>query len=564
MTAPPRRPRPLRLPGPSGGAGSGRWPALTVPGWFRLIFAVLALLAVAGVLVIFQLIAAGRRASADLDNGILPAQAQAYRLQGALVDQETGVRGFALARQPDFLQPYSAGLATAASAQARLHALIGGNPSLAADLADVQRAAASWRRNYALPLIAQARKGPLSDRQIDLLDASKSSFDHLRALFARQNRELAAAASRDGARVSEVRTIDDWVFAAVVAALVLVAVALTLVLHRAVVRPLNRLRNASQRVVSGDFGHRIDLAGPADLRAVAADVEAMRSALVTALDDARSSQDELMRSNAELEQFAYVASHDLQEPLRKVASFCQLLERRYADQLDDRARQYIGFAVDGAKRMQRLINDLLTFSRVGRGNVSHVQLPLDDPLDRAIAALDSAIEDSGTVIERPGPLPEVIGDATLLAMLWQNLIGNGIKFRSPDRAPVIRVTVTAVSTADSGDMWEFCVLDNGIGIPAEFSEKVFVIFQRLHGRDAYPGTGIGLALCKRIVEYHGGSISIDTAYTSGTRICFTLPRIGAGPPGEDDDASSNAASSNTASSTTGTTETSASTEGIPA
>jgi signal transduction histidine kinase len=551
MAAPPRWARPLRPPGRPGGPGSGGWPALTVQGWFRVIFAVLALLAVACVLVIFQLIAAGRRASADLDNGILPAQAQAYRLQGALVDQETGVRGFVLARQPDFLQPYSAGLVTAASAQARLHTLIGGNPPLAADLASVQRAAASWRRDYAIPLIAQARKGPLSGRQRALLDSSKSSFDHLRVLFARQNRHLAAAASRDSARARDIRTIDNWVFAVIVGALVLAATVLTVVLHRAVVRPLNRLRDDSQRVVSGDFGHRIDLAGPADLRAVAADVEAMRSALVAALDDARASQDELMRSNAELEQFAYVASHDLQEPLRKVASFCQLLERRYADQLDDRARQYIGFAVDGAKRMQTLINDLLTFSRVGRGNASHVRLALDEPLDQAIAALDATIEESGAVIERPAPLPEVTGDATLLTMLWQNLIGNGIKFRSPDRAPVIRVTVAELPDPDSAEMWEFCVVDNGIGIPAEFSEKVFAIFQRLHSRDAYPGTGIGLALCKRIVEYHGGAIRIDTAYTGGTRICFTLPQIGSGPPGRGGHAP-------------GTTQTSVSTEGIPA
>jgi signal transduction histidine kinase len=551
MTAPPRRARPLRPPGRSGAARADRWPALTVKGWFRVIFAVLALLAVAGVLVIFQLLAAGRRASTDLDNGILPAQAQAYRLQGALVDQETGVRGFALARQADFLQPYTAGLATAASAQARLRTLIGGKPPLAADLANLQQAASAWRRDYALPLIAQARKGPLNGRELALLDGSKHSFDHLRTLFARQNRHLAAAVSRDSTRVHDVRTIDDWAFALVVAVLVLAAVSLTLVLHRAVVRPLNRLRNASQRVVDGDFGHRIDVAGPADLRAVAADVEAMRSALVDALDDARASQEELMRSNAELEQFAYVASHDLQEPLRKVASFCQLLERRYHDQLDDRARQYIDFAVDGAKRMQTLINDLLTFSRVGRGNVTHVQIPLDDPLDLAIAALDSAIEESGAVIERPGPLPEVTGDATLLAMLWQNLIGNGIKFRSPDRTPVIRITAAGVSGPDSGPMWELCVADNGIGIPAEFSEKVFAIFQRLHGRDAYPGTGIGLALCKRIVEFHGGAIRIDTGYTAGTRICFTLPRTGSGPPGQDGQAP-------------GSNQTSASTEGIPA
>ena len=311
------------------------------------------------------------------------------------------------------------------------------------------------------------------------------------------------------------------------AGFLLAAALLALVVRRTVVRPLNRLRDDSRRVIAGEFGHRIEVTGPADLRAVAADVEAMRSGLVEALRQADAQATELLRSNAELEQFAYVASHDLQEPLRKVASFCQLLERRYGDQLDERGRQYIDFAVDGAKRLQILINDLLTFSRVGRDE-DRVRLPLDQPLDAAIRALAAAIEESGTVIERPERLPEVMGDATLLTMLWQNLLGNGIKFRSQLRSPVLRITATEQSEAT----WRFCVEDNGIGIPAEFAEKIFVIFQRLHSREAYPGTGIGLALCKRIVEYHGGEINLDPARTEGARICFTLPTIDPASPDE--------------------------------
>ena len=236
---------------------------------------------------------------------------------------------------------------------------------------------------------------------------------------------------------------------------------------------------------------------------------------------------ELRRSNAELEQFAYVASHDLQEPLRKVASFCQLLEKRYSDKLDDRGRQYIDFAVDGAKRLQVLINDLLTFSRVGRASDVRALMPLGTSLDAAITALGAAIEDSGAVIDTPEQLPEVMGDPTLLAMVWQNLIANAIKFRAPDRPPVVRITVARQPEG----MWLICVADNGIGIAPEFAEKVFVIFQRLHGRDAYPGAGIGLALCRRIIEHHGGAISLDTSYPDGTRICFTLPCVEPAEPG---------------------------------
>jgi len=231
---------------------------------------------------------------------------------------------------------------------------------------------------------------------------------------------------------------------------------------------------------------------------------------------------ELRRSNAELEQFAYVASHDLQEPLRKVASFCQLIEKRYGDQLDERGTEYIAFAVDGAKRMQVLINDLLTFSRVGRLNAAYTDVDLDETLDVALGNLSTAIEESGADVVRPAQLPAVIGDPTLLTMLWQNLIGNAVKFAKPGDAP--RIVVECERAAgEHEDQWSFSVTDNGIGISPEFVDKVFVIFQRLHAREVYSGTGIGLALCKKIVEHHGGTIWIDTSYTAGTQFRFTLP-----------------------------------------
>jgi light-regulated signal transduction histidine kinase (bacteriophytochrome) len=256
----------------------------------------------------------------------------------------------------------------------------------------------------------------------------------------------------------------------------------------------------------------------------------MRQRIVDELESSKSAKaalddqaEELRRSNAELEQFAYVASHDLQEPLRKVASFCQLLEKRYGDQLDERGAEYIGFAVDGAKRMQRLINDLLTFSRVGRLNAMHTEVALDDALDTALGNLSTAIEEADAEVVRPEePLPVIDGDPTLLAMLWQNLIGNAVKFRKENVPPRI---VIECRPGEGGDdaVWQFSVSDNGIGIGEDFADKVFVIFQRLHGRDEYTGTGIGLAVCKKIVEHHGGAIRVDTSYTGGTRFVFTLP-----------------------------------------
>jgi light-regulated signal transduction histidine kinase (bacteriophytochrome) len=225
---------------------------------------------------------------------------------------------------------------------------------------------------------------------------------------------------------------------------------------------------------------------------------------------------ELERSNAELEQFAYVASHDLQEPLRKVASFCQLLQRRYEGQLDERADQYIGFAVDGAKRMQSLITDLLAFSRVGRTETELTDTPLDDAVATAVANLTRRIEETDAQIE-VGPMPVVRGERVLLTAVFQNLIGNALKFHGEDRP---RVVVTAERT---GDEWTISCRDHGIGIDPEYADRIFAIFQRLHPKETYEGTGIGLALCRKIVEFHGGRIWLDTEASPGTTFRFTLP-----------------------------------------
>lgn len=276
---------------------------------------------------------------------------------------------------------------------------------------------------------------------------------------------------------------------------------------------------------SGTFDQRIEIQGPSDVQAVAGAVENMRQRLSDELAETQKREglladqtQELRRSNSELEQFAYVASHDLQEPLRKVASFCQLLEKRYGTELDDRGKQYIAFAVDGAKRMQVLINDLLTFSRVGRVHEGWKPVDLGRSLDRALGNLAAAVEESGAVVERSEELPELVGDATALTMVWQNLVGNAVKFRHPDRPP--RITVDCEREDEN---WHLTVSDNGIGIAPEFADKVFVIFQRLHARDEYDGTGIGLALCRKIIEFHGGRIWLEPEPGEGTRIHFTLP-----------------------------------------
>jgi PAS domain S-box-containing protein len=226
--------------------------------------------------------------------------------------------------------------------------------------------------------------------------------------------------------------------------------------------------------------------------------------------------EELNRSNEELGQFAYIASHDLQEPLRMVASYTQLLSRRYKGKLDADADQFIAFAVDGANRMQRLIQDLLAFSRVGTKGQDLLNTSSDDALQQALLNLASAIEESRAQVTHD-PLPAVLADETQLIQLFQNLVGNAIKYQSPG---VPRVHVSAAR--NGAKKWVFSVKDNGLGIDPQYFEKIFGMFQRLHKREEFAGTGIGLAICKKIVERHGGSISVESQPGQGSTFSFAL------------------------------------------
>ncbi|MER6949700.1 ATP-binding protein [Nonomuraea sp. NPDC000554] len=297
-------------------------------------------------------------------------------------------------------------------------------------------------------------------------------------------------------------------------------VGLIVIVRFAVLKPIAQLGEQVRQVASGDFDHRLHVDRPLELAELSSHVDSMRRRIVAAWRTAEEQAEELRRSNSELEQFAYVASHDLQEPLRKVASFTQMLEQRYGDQLDERARQYIFYAVDGAKRMQLLINDLLDFSRVGRITGAREPTDTGEALAAALENLSATVEDTGTTVTS-GELPRVVGNRLQLTQLFQNLVENAVKFRS-EEPPRVRVEARR-----AGEMWEFSCSDNGIGVEAKYADRIFLIFQRLHPRDVYPGTGIGLALCRKIVEHHGGQLWLDgDAEGPGATFRWTLPATG--------------------------------------
>ncbi len=450
-----------------------------------------------------------------------PAVLAAQNLERDLLNQETGVRGFVLGGgQSSLVDPYTQGLADQQADTAALRSLVAGGayPAVATDLKALDTAVATWRSTYAEPALARSPTTPTIDEGKMLFDGVRGALTDLQT-----NLNTERLVARDRLNVAADSLV--WVGAGIIAMVAGFLIAAGFGLRRSVLRPVSGLAAQVRTVASGDVQQPVIADGSREIVELGADVDSMRVSILRELDAAQESNRllddqtrDLERSNNDLEQFAYVASHDLQEPLRKVASFCQLLQRRYAGKLDDRADQYIAFAVDGAERMQQLINDLLAFSRVGRTTAGFVDVALDDVVAAAVAQMEDARADvDGTVDVKP--LPAVSGDPSLLRALFVNLVGNGLKFHRDGVSPQV-----SVAAAEVEDGWEITVTDNGIGIDPEYVDKVFVIFQRLHARDVYAGTGIGLALAKKIVEFHGGRIGIDPPRPEpGTTIRFTLP-----------------------------------------
>lgn len=515
----------------------------------RLLGAVAAMLIIALAVAVLALVQS-RSLDARADGPYTRALVDGERASLALGDAEASLRAYRATCDDAALEPWT----RAVGSSGRIMLLadverreLASDAEVALAHEEAVRRTDAWFEEYAEPVVAAVEAAPAGQMacRMELIGTAPASadgealYDSARVAVVRYLAELGA--QRD--EIMETRAVWEQLLLGAVVALVLVVVLMGtmmwLALETWVIRPLTTLTAGVRVVSSGVLGREIRPVGAGEVALLAMHVETMRRELVHQVEEIRLSHQEvenahgllseqareLERSNRDLEQFAYVASHDLQEPLRKVASFTQLLQKRYGGSLDDRADQYIEFAVDGAKRMQRLIQDLLSFSRVGRTGVPREDVELEAVLAGALSELSERVVETQAEIVHD-PMPVVHGERALLQQLFVNLVGNSLKFRDPERAPKVRIEVRSMRAH-----WEISVVDNGIGIDAQYAERVFIIFQRLHPRDEYAGTGIGLSLVKRIVEYHKGRIWIEPAAGGGTIVRFTLARRQGQPGG---------------------------------
>jgi signal transduction histidine kinase len=367
---------------------------------------------------------------------------------------------------------------------------------------------------------------------LDFSDVTLNGIDYMRGILpiysgSKYTAAIVSLYSKEQAN----RNVNQIIFLIQITFFVCLAIALPLVLYvsiRTILRPIAKLALSMEEITrKKDFTYSLDAARGDEIGELTASFNEMIKNLretTTSIDNLNSEiaerkkvEDKLSKSNQELEQFAYAASHDLQEPLRMIASYIDLLNKRNRDKFDQDSIDFIHYAVDGAARMRRLINDLLAYSRLGTKGKPFIMTDCGEVLAAALKNLEIAIKEIGASIHF-SPLPQVNADGGQLIQLFQNIIGNALKF-CKDRIPEIRVTAV-----DAGEFWQFAISDNGIGIDQKYFDKIFQIFQRLHSSQEYQGTGIGLAVCKKIVERHGGKIWVESKPGEGTTFFFTIPK----------------------------------------
>jgi signal transduction histidine kinase len=457
-----------------------------------------------------------QRQSARLALRSQEAIAAGQELQKTVVSMDTGVRGFVANGSPHALAPWYGGLRDYPAQSRHLERLVSDVPSQRAAAAGAQAAIVDYVDLWARPLIALARSRPAVARSVSGNATGRERVDAIRRRFEALFGSERAVATKREQRAESRSDLAEGLATGGVALALAAALALALYLGRAIVRPVRRVAGAAEQIAGGDLQARVRTRRVDEFGDLARAFNSMAQALESGRSQLMAQTQELERSNRELDHFASVTSHDLKEPLITVARFAELLKRRYGGRLDATADQIVDAIVAGSDRMQALIRDLLEYSRVGHGEPRREPTSFEALLESTRANLEGKLsEQAGTLTA--DPLPVVEGDPKQLAQVLQNLVSNGLKFS--DGGPP-RVHVSAV--AENGG-WRFSVRDNGIGIDPAHAARIFQPFERLHAQDRYEGTGIGLAICQKIVERHGGRIWVDSAPGEGSTFHFTLP-----------------------------------------
>jgi signal transduction histidine kinase len=473
---------------------------------------------IGAVMVVLIVAVTGQRDAARSAFRSQEALAAGNQLEKSLLTIENGVRGYVASRRERFLDPANEALSSYPGEVRRLSSLVDDDPGQQARARQIGVEIDDYVRLWARPLIGVARDRPAQARSIVVTNGGRLRLATIQRdfsrLFARERTVINAREERAEQRSSRAITIG----VAGLALVILVALGVTLYLRRAVVRPVVTVAAATGRLAAGELEARVPARRHDELGDLARGFNTMADSLQRSRDQLEHSNAELKRSNAELDQFASVTSHDLQAPLTTISMYAELIERRHASDLNGGMALVDGIR-NATQEARALIRDLLEYSRAGRGELALEEIPAADMVRRALEAVAGPIEAAGARVT-VGELPVVRVDRAGVCRVLQNLIGNAVKFTVPGRPPEV-----AVGAEPEGAMCRIWVRDNGIGMQAQDAERIFQPFKRLHGEEAYPGTGIGLAICERIVSQHGGRIWVTSAPGEGSTFSFTLPAV---------------------------------------
>src|SRR4051794_940372 len=469
-----------------------------------LLLSAVAAVLVGTVMVVLIVAVTGQRDAARSAFRSQEALAAGNQLEKSLLSIENGVRGYVASRREKFLDPANEALSSYPGEVRDLSSLVDDDPGQQARARQIGVEIDDYVRLWARPLIGVARNRPAQARSIVITNQGRLRLDRIqRALsrpFARRRAPINPRQERPRPPPARAITIGVGGLALVL----LVAAGVALYLRRAVVRPVVTVAAATGRLAAGELSARVPARRHDELGDLARGFNAMADSLQRSRDELEHSNAELLRSNAELDQFASVTSHDLQAPLTTISMYAELIERRHAADLNGGMALVDGIR-NATQEARTLIRDLLEYSRAGRGQLALEEIPAGDMVKTALDALAGPIEAAGARMS-VGELPVVRVDRAGVSRVFQNLIGNAVKFTVPGRPPEV-----AIGAEPDGAMWRIWVRDNGIGMQPEDAERIFQPFKRLHGEEAYPGTGIGLAICERIVTQHGGRIWVTSA-----------------------------------------------------